>query len=138
MKPEPFDELSALDGIVSSRTTFYAALYPSLRQAARELGWALALHGSLSKDLDLLAVPWTEDAASEDALVRAIVEAASGFISRSDKDTREKPHGRRAYTIHLGSSGGYVDLSVMPQRCCVEWPEGLPVKGLIGPGGEVE
>lgn len=108
----PYPSRSPSDGFCASRVTFYAALYPVLRQRAYELGYALAIHGTLTKDLDVLAVPWTESAVSAADLAAALVEAAGGFTSRPPSD---KPHGRKAWTIHLGSSGGYVDLSVMPR-----------------------
>ena len=111
MNDEPFDAIDKFDGFVATRVTFYAALYPRLRQRARELGYALALHGSLAKDLDVLAVPWVEDAAAPHALVRALTEAAGG--SCADPGTT-MPHGRRAFTIRLGKTGGYVDLSIVP------------------------
>lgn len=38
----------------------YAALYPSLAEIARTHGWALAVHGTLGRDMDLICVPWTE------------------------------------------------------------------------------
>jgi hypothetical protein len=110
-----FDHCSSRDGFVASRVTFYASLYPVLREVAYRCGYALCLHGSLAKDLDVLAVPWTEAAVSESELVHALVEAAGGFASPGEPPT-DKPHGRRAWTIHLGRDGGYVDLSVMPRR----------------------
>ena len=107
------------DGYVASRTPYYASLYPVLRQAAREHGYALALHGSLTKDLDVLAVPWVEGASDPVTLAHAVCEAAGGFIElRIDlgQNPKQMPHGRLAWTIQLGSNGGYVDLSVMPPR----------------------
>lgn len=109
-----FDAISASDGHLATRATFYASLYPSLRQRAYELGYALTLHGSLVKDLDVVAVPWTESAAPERELVAELCDCAGGFLDPGQPSTA-KPHGRRAYTIHLGRNGGYVDLSVMPR-----------------------
>lgn len=105
------------DGFCATRATFYAALYPVLRDAARQCGYALPVHGSLTKDLDVVAVPWVQDATSPRELLRALVEAAGGFTvgSRSPRH-HPKPHGRIAYTIHLGTTGGYVDVSIMPRR----------------------
>lgn len=102
--------------------TFYAVTYAEIRLVAKEHGYALALHGSLQKDLDVIAVPWTEDASDEDKLVKAITEAVGGVVL-AHIPPGEKPHGRRAWTIHLlGSSAivppkeraTYIDLSVMP------------------------
>ena len=113
MRNEPFDALDPTDGFVASRMTFYAALYPKLRQVARKHGYALTLHGSLTKDLDVVAVPWVEGATDPLVLVRALTEIAHGLVQNGAGITC--PHGRHAWTIFLGSTGGYIDLSVMPR-----------------------
>lgn len=130
MSPDPFDGIDPATGIGATAVTFYAGLYPELREAARRVGWALALHGSLRRDLDLVAIPWTEDAAPAGALLEAIVEASGGFQigNTSAGYIAEKPHGRHAVTISLGGSGGMIDLSIMPRR-----PPGTPACTLCGP-----
>ena len=115
MQDTPLDQLSPIDGYVTGRQVCYAALYPTLRAAARKLGWALAVHGSLIKDLDVIAIPWVEGAAPERELVGALVEASGGYLNASTRDI-DKPHGRRAYAIMLGITGGYVDLSVVQRQ----------------------
>lgn len=107
---------------------FYACLYGELRAKAMELGYALAIHGSLQRDLDLIAVPWTKEAVPEAELAEALRQvaveingsAALGF--RPDRTAEfslagapgVKPHGRLGWTFSLG--GPFVDLSVMPRR----------------------
>lgn len=72
------------------------------------------MHGSLTKDLDVVAIPWTEESADAVLLVEAIRSACLGTIV-ADGATA-KPHGRYAYTILLDDGAGYVDLSVIPRR----------------------
>ena len=98
----------------------FAYLYDALVPVAREHGYALALHGSMARDLDLIAVPWTEEAATSDVLIAAITEAAGGFLiehspgtPREGRDPTLKPHGRLAWSIHLKGQP-YIDISVMP------------------------
>lgn len=91
-----------------------------MRDAAQACGYALTEHGSLARDIDLVAVPWTEEAKSADEVAEAIRAAAAGvnngacFEASADKLPRAKPHGRRAWAFHLGG-GPYIDLSVMPR-----------------------
>lgn len=90
------------------------------REAARVLGYALTVHGSMTRDLDVVAVPWTADAADPEALVKAIEYAVEGYTSqRCDVQGLVypivKPHGRLCWVIHLGG-GPYIDLSVMPRK----------------------
>jgi hypothetical protein len=99
---------------------YYLRLLPALQAAARGLGYALALHGSMSRDLDLVAVPWVAEAAHPRVLAEAVRAAAGGHWSaREDGDYHRegcpgaKPHGRLCWSVHLGA-GAYLDLSVVP------------------------
>jgi hypothetical protein len=56
----------------NGRAVFYAAIWNDLRQAAMNKGWALALHGSLASDMDIMAMPWTEHASSADEMIEAL------------------------------------------------------------------
>jgi hypothetical protein len=101
---------------------FYLAALPKVREAARELGYAIGLHGSTRRDLDLIAVPWTEQHGSRDELATAVHKAACGFTSASYQ-WEEKPHGRYAASFPVCwtdpdvfrgvLSAGHIDLSVM-------------------------
>lgn len=118
--------------------TYYAVTFAEIRQVARQHGYALCLHGSLRRDLDVVAVPWVEEASDEETLVKAIVEAAGGFLvcNREGQHNGIKPHGRHAWTIHFGGASEtippgeratYIDLSVMPR-----------VVGSVAPSSESE
>lgn len=107
----------------------YAALLPDLTAAAREVGYALAPHGSLARDFDLIAVPWTEEAGSAEQLVMRLMSVSGAVLRdgghKSDDGTawvtdpgdapKRKPHGRLAWSLHLGVSNLYLDVSVMPR-----------------------
>lgn len=106
----------------------YVAMIPALTEAARDVGYALAVHGSMGRDLDLVAVPWTDESVSAEALIMRLLSAA-GFLRahlphRQEGSTPDqasgdigavKPHGRRAWSIHF-DNGLYLDVSVMPRR----------------------
>lgn len=115
MMNESFDRHGS-DGFVESRQLYYAAIIPSLRQAAFEKGYALALHGSLVKDLDLIAVPWVAEAVDSFRLASTLAERIGATITSQCTDM---PHGRISFTIEMPRFGelvapGYIDLSVMP------------------------
>jgi hypothetical protein len=97
----------------------FACMYPGLCDVAQKHGYALAIHGSVVTDLDLIACPWTEravDAASlKDALMQHMSACGYGDLLRgqglseptvqdivSRKENRQadeaerKPHGRLA------------------------------------------
>lgn len=104
----------------------YARVFTNARIIAWQYGYACVAHGSYTRDLDLLLVPWTEQAqANHDQLVKLIAEA-SGLrfrdgkeeVSESVPDWSDKPHGRRAVSLFFRQFGDprWVDISVMPCR----------------------
>lgn len=90
-----------------------------VRRIAREHGYALGVHGSLVRDLDLIACPWTSRAKAPSTLVRAIEEGLDDFFLQPPatprKPTASRPHGRLAWVfLRIGPRGpAYLDLSVM-------------------------
>lgn len=111
----------------------YACIYPGLCEIARDHGYALAIHGTMSSDLDLVAIPWREVVSTPNTLIVALTTHIGGclypdLLRRSNvpeehiKQILErpqnhqptiKPHGRLAWNIHL-DLGCKVDVSVMP------------------------
>lgn len=101
----------------STPAVYYSYLYPNIAKACRSCGYACALHGSMARDFDIIAVPWTEEASSQDELLDAVCTAIYG-TAKSDypfEAPSDKPHGRRAWTLAL-HHGGWVDFSVMPRK----------------------
>ena len=91
----------------------YACLYTRLVVVAREHGYALAMHGSLISDCDIIAVPWVAEAADHAVLAQALSAASGGSLHLDSWPDR--PHGLQKHKIHLGG-GPYVDLCVVPRR----------------------
>lgn len=99
----------------------YAHILPKLQQAARDLGYALAIHGSMQTDFDLLAVPWTSNAVPAKELADAIKDAVGGVFGHpnayaNDEQPSSRPHGRLSWSIYLEADAPYIDLSVMPRK----------------------
>ena len=97
----------------------YAKTIGPLREEARRLGYALTVHGSIKRDIDLVAIPWTRHACGPQHLAEALrkkTEDVIGFAVYGNDGPwpRKKPHGRRCWTIHF--NGTYLDLSIMPRK----------------------
>ncbi len=93
----------------SRRRALYARLLPRLRRIAREGGWALAVHGSMARDLDIVAVRWTKRTWKPETLLQRIALECCGMRYSSFSWT-QKEHGRRATTIAFGRNV-YLDIS---------------------------
>jgi hypothetical protein len=99
-----------------SPVAVYAYALPKLITAARAVGYALAVHGSMVRDLDLVAVPWVADARSPVELIAALAAVfdPTGKHIYGHTPPTVKPHGRLAFVIQL-AGGPYLDVSVMPR-----------------------
>ena len=58
----------------ATHAPFFACLYAALCDTARSHGYALAIHGTVTTDCDLIAVPWTDTAADAETLMTALME----------------------------------------------------------------
>ena len=121
----------AVDRLAKRCRAAYDRLIEPLREVARQHGYAIGVHGSLARDIDLIACPWTKEACDAAVLVEALraeAERICGWAALHAAERGEyfvngcpgfKPHGRRVWSYHLGG-GPYIDLSVMPARTQVD------------------
>ena len=99
----------------ASYAPFYCALYPQLAEIARKHGYALAVHGSLATDFDLICIPWVQ---SPSQPMRVVTEFTTRFNIDDGfrkPEPHAKEHGREAWTLHIGFGDCRVDLSFMPR-----------------------
>ncbi len=104
----------------------YARVYTQARIIAWQYGYACVMHGSFTRDLDLLLVPWTEEArANGDQLLKLIADASGLRFRAGEKDIykakvewTEKPHGRKACSLFFPEFGDrrWVDISIFEPR----------------------
>lgn len=92
----------------------YARIFTIARIVAWQYGYAIAMQGSFTRDLDLVMLPWTDRACDPLPVVNLIAEASGTNVLGEPGD---KPHGRKAWTLMLPgfSERRWVDLSVMPR-----------------------
>ena len=101
---------------------YFDVLIAALRHVAYRCGYALAVHGSLKRDIDLIACPWRDSAPDADHLagmLKKATEAIIGFARERECDSNpcQMPCGRLAWSFYLTheDTGPYIDLSVMPK-----------------------
>ena len=101
----------------NGRPAFFASIYEDIRYVAIHCGWAVALHGSLCSDMDIMAMPWTEEAIKFEELVDKISKLfddnslAENYTITYD----EKPHNRVVATIPIWADF-YLDISTIYTR----------------------
>jgi hypothetical protein len=95
---------------------FYESIIPKLQEEARDCGWALAVHGSMRRDLDLIAVPWDSRYCTPNSLAQRLQEIASpaGWsyaIKQITKLWQKKPRGRRAIALVIAGVSCGVEIA---------------------------
>ena len=94
----------------------YRRIIRPIRERARVLGYAIGVHGSLSRDIDLIAVPWTEEAGRypQEALASHVRDTLNTLYRISlDGPPSIRGHGRMTWSWWI-RPWTYVDFSVMP------------------------
>lgn len=89
----------------------YCALYPELAEICRSHGYALAVHGSMARDFDLICIPWIEKPSSHREVIQSI---EMKYAIKEIGNSEQKEHGRIAYTLSIAFGDCFIDLSFMP------------------------
>lgn len=98
---------------LNPKPRFYAVLLQSFTITAKEYGYALALHGSLANDMDIIVTPWVEDFKPIDELINAFRDIIGETVWRYDDELKQPtimPCGRMCYTLPI-SGDWYIDIS---------------------------
>lgn len=87
------------------KPSFYAYCFEPLKQIALKHGYNLVLHGSLNRDMDLIAIPWSEVLGDKRNMIEEMCEYVGGSIMDvSDADREhfmQTHHGRDYYVINV-------------------------------------
>jgi len=109
----------------------YAMFYEQMKNIAMEYGYNLVVHGSMNRDLDLIAIPWTNECCftKEQLMIKEFQQYLTGVeLTSQNKEVTftTLPGGRHAYVISLNrgdrhgewvrfeDSQYYLDISVTP------------------------
>ena len=101
---------------------YACAMYPDLAPIFHNHGYALACHGSLARDFDLIAVPWADVVSSPVEVLKSII---STFTLSVVGPPEKKNHGRLAYTLACGFGQCAIDLSFLPSANAKEEADSL-------------
>lgn len=132
------DELGAGPGVSHPAQAFgiidpdYARIFTQARILAWQYGYACLAHGSFTRDLDLLLVPWADRHVPEaGGVVNRIADVCGLKVQGPPSD---KPHGRKAWSLLLPgfSEVRWVDVSAFqpppkpqPPRVVVAHPSNV-------------
>lgn len=108
------EETQSVYGIIDPD---YARIFSIVRCIAWGYGYAAMMHGSFTRDLDILVVPWAEKANTEPQRLIDLI-CAKCNLRENGHPPGIKPHGRIAYTLMLPEFGDprFVDISFTPSK----------------------
>ena len=115
---------------IALKPGLYTIFYEFMKQIAESYGYNLVVHGSMNRDLDLIAIPWNDHCCftKEQMMVKEFQQYLTGIeISNDNKEVHftTLPWGRHGYVIDLnrGNRSGewvrfedrqyYLDISVI-------------------------
>ena len=116
------------------KPAMYTLFFYDLKEIAKQYGYNLVLHGSLNRDLDLIAIPWSDDMRSEQDMIMEFQSYLTGHIivmPQGGVHYTILPGGRHSYIIDLnrGNRKGewfryddeqyYLDISVIQPRTTI-------------------
>ena len=107
------------------KPNFYSYCLEPMKIIAKEFGYNLLVHGSLNRDMDLIAVPWSDTPKDELNLIKALDMYLRDVYMETKDDYMHSvlPGGRNAYVINLNRASKwnnfndaeyYFDISVTP------------------------
>ena len=125
-----------MDKPIAAKPSLYAHYFYTLKEIALRYGYNLVLHGSMNRDLDLVAIPWQAELGSHEEMVGEFAKLLGGDLQRANLRMENDEvvgdpysvthHGRMQYVIDLNRGGYtsdnkyiedpqyYLDISVIP------------------------
>lgn len=94
---------------IHAKPSLYAFYFELIKKIGLEYGYNVVLHGSMNRDLDLIAIPWIEEVGNVDEMIDKIATIIGGDIllvnrtkeNRDGERFSDKPHGRICYVINI-------------------------------------
>jgi hypothetical protein len=125
---------------IHAKPSLYAFYFDIIKEIGLKYGYNIVLHGSMNRDLDLIAIPWVDVVGDVDKMIDEISLVIGGNVLLQNRSVNNlkgdryylMPHGRTVYVININRDfeqkhNGfkteikeysdpmyYIDISVMP------------------------
>lgn len=94
---------------IHAKPSLYAFYFEIIKEIGLKYGYNIVLHGSMNRDLDLIAIAWSEDVGNVDEMIDEIALTIGGFLMMQNRSSINeagerfslKPHGRIVYIINI-------------------------------------
>lgn len=97
---------------IKAKPHFYACCLRQLQEIAKEKGYNLVIHGSMNRDMDLVAIPWIDEPSSHYELLKEFDLFLRGAYYEEDCFEQGYmyavlPGGRHSYVVNIARGGRY-------------------------------
>jgi len=86
---------------IHAKPSLFAFYFDVIKEIGLKYGYNIVLHGSLNRDLDLVAIPWQKEIGCKDEMIDLISETIGGHVLMQNR-TKENIEGLRFDTIYHG------------------------------------
>jgi len=90
---------------IHAKPSLFAFYFEVVKEIGLKYGYNIVLHGSMNRDLDLIAIPWQEVIGDKTAMLNEVAETLGGQILVEDEENfklfRQKFHGRECHVINI-------------------------------------
>jgi hypothetical protein len=115
---------------VHAKPSLYAHYFMIMKEIGLKYGYNIVVHGSMNRDLDIIAIPWIKDIGNHVDMIEEFRKEMKGVYNADNGKVTH--HGRMQYVINLNRGGYqfendnheeftytpdpqyYIDISVMP------------------------
>lgn len=88
---------------IHAKPSLYSFYFELIKEIGLKYGYNIVIHGSMNRDLDLIAIPWHEVLGNVVSMVDEIAHTIGGVILKNEdgKTWTSKPHGRVVFIINI-------------------------------------
>ena len=94
---------------IHAKPSLYAFYMEAIKEIGLRYGYNIVPHGSFNRDLDLIAIPWSEEVGDKDSMINECALLIGGVILMQNRSINNiegdrfglKPHGRVVYVINI-------------------------------------
>jgi len=94
---------------IHAKPSLYAFYFELIKEIGLRYGYNIVLHGSMNRDLDLIAIPWVETIGDKDKMIDEIASVIGGYVLMQNRSVNNlvgdrysiHHHGRIIYVINI-------------------------------------
>ena len=90
---------------IHAKPSLYAFYFEVIKEIGLKYGYNIVLHGSMNRDLDLIAIPWQKIIGEKELMIAEIADTLGGHVLVENDDERklirQKFHGRESWVVNI-------------------------------------